>query len=793
MVRNMKLVTIEYHESNKKPYIILFTREGKTRQKTVIDDFRPYFYVPVNEYTFANPLAVDKPETFTTLTGETVAKYYTQTPGDVPHFRRMFSKTWEADVRFRNRYVIDKIPKLEPVNLRIQYTDIEWDQDTDQIISIAIYDNYLDKVVAFAWKPGLKPDKIQTTYSFPSGYRFHATIHLYNSKVSMLGAYLRFIKDTDPDILTGWYFIKYDMKQIIKELDRTQGVSASWLSPLGKAYIRKEPQFYKEDVVVKGRVLFDMLKGYDKLQPTGLPDHSLEAINQVELGEGKHPLEHSIPWLWRNDLKTLVEYNCKDAVLVYRIDKKCRVLDYYDTQRRWVGCLWENLFSATQMWDCYILRKVYGKTVLPTKPERLKIERIKGAEVFTPQKGVHEWIVVLDLKSLYPNIIVTFNMSPETVVSGNTEGRTVSRVYHLPNGVSFYAEPIGLFPSILLELDEERDKYKAEMAKYPFGTTEYDIYDNLQTAVKVHKNALYGASLYKKFRLAKREIGASTTFGGRECIKFSRQHIINLGFRVLYGDTDSIFYFSKKDNLPEIIKEMNEIVKSLNEGIKDLIEELGGDKNNCYIKIEPKKIYKYFLITKLKSGERGAKKRYAGRVIWVEGKELDTEDIMGFEFRRSNSSRLSRELQKKVFRVLFGYEPQEKLQKYVKEAKEQLEGKDYEYIGIPQSITRPFHKYKTTNPWVRGAQWSNEYLGLNFVPGDKPKVIYVRHVPSGYPKTDVVCFRNNRDLPKEYGGVIVDVEKMFQKTVVAKLEQILDAANLSIEEIVYGQSRLDQF
>jgi len=784
----MKLVTIEQATIGSKTYIFLFTRDGPTRQKIVIDNFRPYFYILEEEYSpDFHPNKKENLEKFKTLTGETVIKFHVQTPGDVPHFRKMFSKTWEADVPFCTRYLIDKVPKLDPVNLRVQYTDIEWDQETDQIISIAVYDNYLNKCVAFVWRKDLKPKVEQKNYVFPkTGYRFNASIHYYSSRESMLQDYIKFIRQTDPDVLTGWYFTKYDMPGIINSINTVKGLSAAWLSPIGKAYVEEE-RFYGQDVVVKGRVVWDTLKAYENLQPTGLPDASLEAIAQKELGEGKYPLDKPISWLWRNDIEALVEYNCKDSVLVYRIDNKCKILDYYDSLRRWVGCEWNHLFSATQMWDTYILRKVHDKVVLPTK-KRVEIERIKGAEVFTPQKGVHEWVVVLDLKSLYPSNIVTFNMSPETLVRGKPEPNR--KVYNLPNGVSFYAEPVGLFPSILMELDEERNKYKVLEKQYPFGTSEYYVYFHLQEGIKKHKNALYGASVHENFRLATRDIGKTTTFVGRKVVNRVRQRLINRVFKVLYGDTDSVFYFSKKNNLSDIIEEMESVVEDINSDLKNLVEELGGDRENCHIRIEPKKIYRHLLITQVKSGKRGAKKRYAGRVVWAEGKEVDELDIMGFEFRRSNTSQLTRDLQKKIFRVLFKYEPREKLKAYIKEAKEKLASADYEYFGIPQSITKPFGKYKTDNPWVRGAKWSNEYLGLKFTVGDKPKILYVRDVPKDYPKTDVMAFRRNSDVPP---GTVVDVEKMFEKAVIMKLEQILDAANLSVEEIVYGQTSLDQF
>jgi DNA polymerase I len=783
----MKLVTTEYLESGHKPYIILFTRDGPTRKQITIDNFQPYFYVPVDEY---QNVAGSLPKEITkALLGETVAKYITETPGDVPQLRKMFSNTWEAKVKFTNRYVIDKIPKIEKTNLRIQYTDVEENHD-EEIISIAVFDNFLNKVVCFVWREDLKPDTKQTIFTFPSGYSFQASIRFHNSKFSMLQDYSKFVRSTDPDLLTGWYFLDYDMTEIIKEFNRTRGLNSSYLSPLGKCYVQKEERGRSETkVVCKGRVLWDMLAGYADIQPTRLPDNSLEAIAQKELGEGKKSLEKSIDELWRTDLKTLVEYNCKDAVLVYRIDKKCHLIDYYDVMRRWTGCGWENLDSNTQMWHIYILRKCHGKVVIPSEQTK-KIARIPGAAVFEPTKGVHQWICLLDLKSLYPSIIITFNMSPETLVKSFANSESLNT---LANGIVFKREPVGLLPSILLEMKEERAKFQVEMAKYPFGTTEYDTYFNLQTAIKVHMNALYGAMLYKNFPLATREIGESITFCGREIIKWVKQKIEGLGFRVLYGDTDSVFIVSKQTELPKIVEEFQGVVEYLNKELPNKVEELGGNKDYCQIKIEPKKIYEYLLIALRKGkSERAAKKRYAGRVRWAEGKEVDQLDVMGFEMRRSNSSEMSRDLQKKVFRVLFGYESRDNLKVYIKEVREILANNnpDLDYVGIPQGLSKKLENYDTDSPWVRGSRYANEYLGEKFTMGDKPKAIYVRQVPKDYPKTDVVCFRRGQSLPP---GFVLDVNTMFEKSVVMKLEQIFDAGNISLEEVLYGQSSLDKF
>ncbi len=786
------LCTLEQVTVGKKPYIILFSRQGLTRTKTVIDNFQPYFYIPETEYPYLTHKPIEK---YPALLGESTSKFYVQTPEDVKELRRQFSKTWEGDVRYHLRYLIDEVPKIDKVNLRSHYTDIETNEK-EEIVSIAVFDSYLNKVVCFAWREDLKPEKLETAYTFPSGYQFKASIYLYSNKIEMLQNYVKFVRSTEPDVLTGWYFIDFDMKEIIRELNSTQGLSSSWLSPIGKCYVsRKDFGHDKEDVVCKGRVVWDMLIAYKTLQPTGLPDSSLEAISQKELGEGKKPLEHHVFWYWHNDFNTMIEYCCKDAVLVHRIDKKCHVLDYYDTMRRWTGCGWDNLFSDTQMWDIYLLRKVHGKQVLPTKVSKI-IPKIKGAEVFETTKGIHKWICLLDLKSLYPSIIITFNLSPETLFNKNEHINTpVNNCYNLSNGISFKKQPMGLLPSVLLEMKQERAKYQAEMAKYPFGTVEYNVYFNLQTAIKVFMNALYGSMLYKNFRISSREIGESVTYCGREIIKWIRKRLEELGFKILAGDTDSVFYFSQKDNLPEIIKELENVVAILNADLPKKIEELGNAQDNCQIKIEAKKIYEHLLLAKKKSKktEGGAKKRYAGRVRFAEGKEVDQLDVMGFEVRRSNNSRLTVELQKKVFRCLLGFESRENLKVYIQEARKILSNPnpDYEYVGIPQGIGTDLESYKTSNPWIKGVLFANEFLGLKFGIGDKPKLIYVSGLPKEYPKTETLCFRNNLDITGK--GFILDTNKMFEKTVVMKLESLFDAADINLEEILFGQKSLNQF
>ena len=776
----MKLVTAEYVEKNKIPYIVLFTRNGNQREKRVISGFRPYFYVQSSE---------GESGSFKSIDGFTVKKIYTETPEDVLQARKMYPRTWEADIRFVSRYLIDSVPFIEKCDLlRIQYVDIETSLQTGEIISIATFDNYLQKCICLVWREDLECKQYDKEYSFPSGFAFKATVHTYDSKIKMLSDYIRFVKESDPDILSGWFSTAFDFKVIIQQINAC-GLNASSLSPLFKTYmIGEEVSKLESNIKISGRVLWDMLRAYKALQPSRLPDASLEAISQLELKEGKH--KH-IPFseLWK-DIDNLIEYNAKDAVLVFRIDQKKHLIEYFDELRRFIGCEWNSLWYETLLWDVYILRKLHNKLVLPTK-QKVDIGEYKGASVFQPPKGIHQNVIVVDLKSLYPTIIMSCNMSPETLLKAPQPNCIT-----LPNGISFKKEPVGILPESLLELLELRKALKEQMKKFPFGTQEYESLDHRQNATKVLMNALYGAMGFKNFRLATPEIAFSVTFIGRNILEFVRKTLEEYDYKIIYGDTDSIFLCAKSNEALTIYEETKELIKELNVKLEQFMKGFcNTDKN--YIQIEAKKIYKNLMISERKTKAGGAaKKRYAGLMLWNDGEFLNPEDdksldIVGFEQRRSDNSALSRDVQKKVFRLLLGGQTTEILKVYIQRVLLDIKQGNYEleYIGISRGLSQSFTSYKSDNPHLRGSKYSNVHLGLRIGQGDKPKIIYVSHCGK-YPKTDVVAFNRNEEVPEDFK---VDVETMIDKCVTTKIEHILSVAGLSVEQILGSNSSLEEF
>jgi DNA polymerase I len=775
----MKLITIEEYEQSGKAHIALFTRDETGKHIDIISDFKPYFY------HFS-----ETPTLYKSINGDYVSKLEFDSYNVVKQERVKYFRNYEADCHFTQRFLVDKIDKIEQTKLRIQYTDIEKDIETNQTISIGVYDSFLSKGIVFVWRPDLQPHKEDKEYTFEkSGYKFKTTVHYYNTRKSMFQDYINFIQVTDPDILTGWFVVAYDFKEVLQEI-QSLGLNCSDLSPIKKAYMIGDTVSKTEsNIRIYGRILFDMLKAYRNLQPSRLESYSLENIAQKELDEGKHK-HRKFTEIW-NYIDELVEYNIKDCLLVKRLDDKKGLLNYYDEVRRFIGCSWDALFAESNMWDTYLMRKVHGKFVLPTK-SKIFIPEYEGARVLQPLlKGIHKNVLVLDLKSLYPSIIMTANMGPDTLSQKGDDCN------NLPNGISFKKSPIGILPESLLELLEMRKRFKKEMKMHPFGSPEYEALDHKQFTVKILMNSLYGIMGYGGFRLATPEVASSVTFVGRAIITHIYGFLEAKGYKMLYSDTDSVFFCGKGQTLGELKDEISSLVDAINVDLPVFIKEFCGSDNN-YIKIEAKKIYKNLMISEKKSGKKGvtAKKRYAGLILWNEGEDIDTSsnealDIVGFEQKRSDNSQLSRELQKKVFRMLLDGCETADLKAYISGVITSLSGNkfDYEYVGIPKGLSQSLEAYRTDNPHRRASIYSNKYLGGKFGIADKPKIIYVRGTGK-YPKTDVIAFNQNEDIPKDF---VMDVETMIDKSINQKLDHILDAAGLNLEELLHRTSKLSEF
>ncbi len=387
---------------------------------------------------------------------------------------------------------------------------------------------------------------------------------------------------------------------------------------------------------------------------------------------------------------------------------------------------------------------------------------------------------MLDLKSLYPMCMMTINASMETK---DPEGEL-----HAPNGIRFRKSPDGLTRSIISDLLSERDEKKALRDTFEYGSPDYLLYDIQQNVLKVIMNTYYGVSGYARFRLYDREIGSAVTSVGRAIIAHTRDVITGMGYTVLYGDTDSCMIELPVAETEETIAMARAIEARLNTSYGgDFARDVLGGAETHYFSIKFEKIYRRFF-------QAGKKKRYAGHLVWKEGKEVDKIDIVGFEMKRSDSSQVTKEVQQHVMeQILRGagkaavkaYLGGDVIRKYRKGTY------SLDEIGTPGGINKSLDSYKNKDAHIRGgAEYSNKYLGTNFLSGSKPKRVYIRNVTGKYPKTDVICFEYADQIPPEFE---IDLEKMLNRSVEQPISRIIEAVGWTWQEMDPSHTTLADF
>jgi DNA polymerase I len=305
-----------------------------------------------------------------------------------------------------------------------------------------------------------------------------------------------------------------------------------------------------------------------------------------------------------------------------------------------------------------------------------------------------------------------------------------------------------------------------------------------QNVIKVIMNTYYGVSGYSRFRLYDREIGSAVTSVGRSIIEHTRKVIESKGYSVIYGDTDSCMVQLPKGELEQTITIARSIEAELNESYDVFAKEvLHADRHYFSIKFE--KVYRRFF-------QGGKKKRYAGNLIWKEGKDVDEIDMVGFEAKRSDSPLLTREVMKEVMnRILTGADLSN-LKQYLGDIIKKYRAGEYPFdeIGIPGGIGKNLDDYGIADAQIRGAKYANENLGMNFGKGSKPKRLYIKSVTGNYPKTDVICFEYGDQVPAEF---IVDRELMLDKTIKQPLSRILEPIGWNWTDVDPTRTTLSDF
>ncbi|THE65881.1 hypothetical protein D8Y22_04975 [Salinadaptatus halalkaliphilus] len=525
--------TIAGYGDEERPIMHVFGRTpAGTLEHVQVVGFRPYFYAPTDSLERPPEEAYDRltdsreldrnEEPYESIRGEKLTKIFGQTPRDVGQIRDDFEH-YEADILFPNRFLIDKdirsgirVPErradddslvvpheeVEAVDVdaepRVLTFDIEvedrhgFPEDGEEpIVCLTSHDSYRDEYVMWLFDApdgdGEIPDEI-TDYDPIEGEIDHE-IRAFEEEEAMLEAFVDYVRETNGDIMTGWNFEDFDAPYVLDRLEELQGPHHDYDLSIDR--LSRVDEVWRSNwggPDIKGRVVFDLLYGYQRMVFSELDSYRLDAVGETELGVGKERYAGDIGDLWETDPTQLLEYNLRDVELCVELDRHQQIIPFWDEVRAFVGCKLEDAPTPGDAVDMYVLHQAHGQFALPSKGQQEAGEEYEGGAVFEPITGVKENVTVLDLKSLYPMCMTTVNASPETKVDpGEYDGETYVAPTE-PEPIHFRKKPDGVMREMITELLAEREEKKELRNEHEPGTLEYEQYDRQQGAVKVIMN-----------------------------------------------------------------------------------------------------------------------------------------------------------------------------------------------------------------------------------------------------------------------------------------------------------------
>jgi len=664
------------------------------------------------------------------------------------------------------------------------------------------------------------------------------------SEVHLLKEFLVFWEKYLPDIVTGWNSEFFDIPYICNRIKKLFGENElKRLSPWGGVKDREVYQMGRHHQIydIQGIAALDYFDLYRKFTYSAQESYRLDHIAFVELGESKegNPFETFREW-YTKDYQSFIEYNINDVELVDKLEDKMGLIELCLTMAYDAKVNYTDVLGSVRYWDILIYNYLREKNiVIPQKIKAEKVEKYEGAYVKDPIVGMHKWVMSFDLNSLYPHLIMQYNISPETLVPSEKKEGLVDKILEgkvkndtqycmTPNGAFFRKDKRGFLPEIMENMYNDRTKYKRLMleAKQKYEDTKdpqllkyISLYNNVQMAKKISLNSAYGAIGNNWFRYFDLMVATAITTSGQLAIRWIEK-ALNIYLNklldtknedyVIASDTDSV-YITFDGLVNRVFKE-----GGTPERITDYLDKIASEK------LEPFILKSYSVLAKSMNAyeqkmdmsreviaDKGiwtAKKRYILNAWDIEGVRYKTPQlkIMGIEAVKSSTPAVCRQKIKDALNIIMTGD-EKMLNTFIQDFRDEFMELEPEDIAYPRSVNG-LQKFSSSNGmFAKGApihckgailynhlvkkhKLSNKYPIIQ--EGDKIKFLHMKQ-PNIYTSS---AFSFLTSMPKELDIMDrIDYDVQFTKSFVEPLRFITEKISWLIDDSYGTQGTLEEF
>ena len=808
-------------------------------------EYHPTLYIPTKEET-----------KFRTLEGDPVG---TIQPGTMKDCREFIAKYKEVDNfniygndKFEFSFIAEHFPE-EHINydisqIKIAYIDIEVGSEN----GFPSVENASEVVTAITFKIG------NNCYVFGCGDYQNKRENIFYLKCSSERALLeKFFKMWDkesPDIVTGWNIDTFDIPYLVNRAKRLFDEKKNpyrLLSPWRKLreYMMfglggRELQTYE----IYGVETLDYLALFKKFTYTNQESYRLDHIANVELGEQKldYSEQGTLHLLYKNDYQKFINYNIKDVELVEQLENKMKLLEMVISLAYLCKVNYGNTFGQVRMWDTLIYNHLLRKnTVIPPKTTSHKSTQFEGAYVKEPILGAHNWVVNFDLNSLYPHLIMQYNLSPETLITDElpselqeikdarpgVEGLVDQsqslnlkkyKVTYTPNNEFYRIDKQGFLPEMMQQIYDDRVKYKGMMIdtkkklqKEKDTQKRFELrnliskYNNIQMNLKITLNSAFGAMGNQHFRFFDQRIAEAITTSGQLSIKWIEKEINRYLNEILKPDedyvvavdTDSVYitmdklvqsvYGDKELDKNKVIDFLDTVCSEQMEKIIDKSYQRLKDYMNAY---DQKMVMKRENLAD--KALWTSKKRYIMNVYDSEGVRYEEPQlkIMGIEAIRSSTPAACKQKMKDIFKIIMNGTENDAID-YIDKFREEFSTLDAEDIFFPRSVRGiskyhdAAHLYKKGTPiHVKGALIYNKLLKEKELLHSYPTIKDGEKIKFAYLKKPnpvgdtVIAILNN--LPEEFDlKDYIDYDLQFNKAFIEPMASVMNSVGWKTEHV----------